>query len=635
MRCKLRWAVALLGFAGGCELYLGVGAGKLRECRVVDDCVVDVPDCQTAMSCTASQCVFQDEAEGKPLSTGQQTPGDCLEWVCDGLGNKKLTQSPTDADDYNPCTIDECKGSTQVHTKQDQVSCYRGPPGTAGVGLCKTGILKCDDAGNPGDSCEGELIPFKVDVCSNGLDDECDGLIDDENCICGDGKLSMDLGEECDDGGNENVDGCSAECKREFAISIAAGAFHSCALLTGGAVKCWGRNDFGQLGIGDRKNRGDEPNEMGRRLPAISLGKSRHVTALTTGAFHTCALLDNGDVKCWGLNGIGQLGLSDTKTRGDEPNEMGDDLPAVQFGIGKTAKSITAGAYHTCALLNDDSVKCWGANASGQLGLGDTVARGNMSDQMGDALPSVKLGNVIMVSSVVAGDYFSCAAVADGSVKCWGDNGAGQLGQGDMFNRGDNANEMGDNLPPIQLGSGVSAVSLALGNAHACARLNGGIKCWGGNWEGQLGLGNVTHRGNTMGQMGDALPMVDIGLILPFTVVAGHSHTCVIRTSGGIKCWGWNEFGQLGIGDPHNRGDQPGEMGNALPIVEFAPLVTMIAAGDTHTCALLQDGSVKCWGGNAHGQIGIGDTNNRGDETGEMLPSVTLFSDNTSGMPLK
>ncbi len=630
MRCKSWWTVTLLVFVGGCELYLGVGEGKLRECRVVDDCAVELPDCRSVLSCTASRCAFHDEAEGTPLSTELQTPGDCLEWVCDGAGDKKLAQSPSDADDGNPCTIDECKGSVQVHTKQNQVKCYEGPPGTQDVGECKPGTLTCDGDGNPVGLCEGEVIPFKVDICGNGFDDECDGLTDDEACICGDGKLSTDLGEECDDGNNDNVDGCSSSCKREVVISIVTGAFHTCALLTGGSVKCWGRNDFGQLGIGEREHRGDNPNEMASYLPQVSLGKDRYATALTAGAFHTCALLDDGSVKCWGLNGIGQLGLGYTKTRGDELNEMGDDLPTVDVGTGMSVVAIAAGAYHTCALLSDKasvmSVKCWGANASGQLGMGDTMPRGRKPVEMGEALSNVELGNGVSIASISAGDYFTCAILSNGSVKCWGENGVGQLGQGGTSDRGDNPQEVGDELPPILLGTGINPSSLAPGSAHVCALLGSpGVKCWGGNWKGQLGFGDVTHRGNALGQMGDSLPFVDLGMSTVSQIVAGHSFTCAIMANGVVKCWGSNESGQLGIGDSYNRGDQPGEMGGVLPVVELGQKATMIAAGDTHACALLEDGNVKCWGGNTYGQLGMGDTSHRGDESGETLSSVKLF----------
>src|SRR5262249_38128690 len=151
-------------------------------------------------------------------------------------------------------------------------------------------------------------------------------------------------------------------------IKFGHGGLDTCALLADGRVKCWGWNDFGQLGLGDTQMRGDNPGEMGDNLPAVDLGAGKKAVALTGGDSHHCALLSDGSVKCWGRNLEGELGLGDTNNRGDNPGEMGDNLPAVDLGAGKTAVAIDAGGYCSCALLNDGSVKCWGGNFSGQLG---------------------------------------------------------------------------------------------------------------------------------------------------------------------------------------------------------------------------------------------------------------------------
>ncbi|KAG2433214.1 hypothetical protein HYH02_012755 [Chlamydomonas schloesseri] len=175
-------------------------------------------------------------------------------------------------------------------------------------------------------------------------------------------------------------------------ITISAGYEYTCALLDNGSVKCWGWNDDGQLGLGDTSYRGDGPGEMGDTLPAVALGTGRTATAISAGGLHTCALLDNGSVKCWGWNDAGQLGLGDTSHRGDGPGEMGNRLPAVELGTGRTATAISAGGLHTCALLDNGSVKCWGWNDYGQLGLGDTSWRGDGPGEMGNRLPAVSLG---------------------------------------------------------------------------------------------------------------------------------------------------------------------------------------------------------------------------------------------------
>ena len=168
---------------------------------------------------------------------------------------------------------------------------------------------------------------------------------------------------------------------------------------------------------------------------------------------HTCAVLDDDSVKCWGYGYSGQLGLGDTNTRGDNWYEMGDNLPAVNLGTGRMARAISVGDSHTCAVLDDDSVKCWGSNYSGQLGLGDTNTRGDNWNEMGDNLPAVNLGTGRKAKAISAGGSYTCAALDDGSVKCWGYN-DGRLGIGYLNNRGDDPYEMGDKLPLVALGTG-------------------------------------------------------------------------------------------------------------------------------------------------------------------------------------
>jgi E3 ubiquitin-protein ligase HERC3 len=175
------------------------------------------------------------------------------------------------------------------------------------------------------------------------------------------------------------------------------------------------------------------------------------VQLIAAGAFHTCVLLDTAALKCWGNNAYGQLGLGNTADRGANQNQMGDNLPAVNLGTGRTAKSIVAGGFHTCALLDNDTVKCWGNNTQGELGLGDVMARGGSPNSIGDNLPAVDLGTSRVAKLLALGSSYSCALLDNGTVKCWGFNNGGQLGVGDVSNRGDNANEMGDRLPAVNI----------------------------------------------------------------------------------------------------------------------------------------------------------------------------------------
>ena len=186
--------------------------------------------------------------------------------------------------------------------------------------------------------------------------------------------------------------GWSAAPNGQRADAFAEGTFHTCGILDDGTVKCWGQNTSGQLGLGDTVDRGDNPNEMAGNLPPVALGTGRSAVALAAGDLHSCALLDDGTVKCWGENSSGQLGLGNTADRGDGAGEMGDNLATVALGTGRTAVAIAAGDVHTCALLDDASVKCWGGNSTGQLGLGNTTNKGDNAGEMGDSLPAVALG---------------------------------------------------------------------------------------------------------------------------------------------------------------------------------------------------------------------------------------------------
>jgi uncharacterized repeat protein (TIGR01451 family) len=373
--------------------------------------------------------------------------------------------------------------------------------------------------------------------------------------------------------------------------------------------------------VGTTDDRGDSANEV-RQLPAVDLGAGRTATGLAAGTSHSCALLDNGQVKCWGGNGVGQLGVGDALSRGDAAGEMGNALPPVALGAGRTATAIAAGGGFSCALLDNGQVKCWGSNATGQLGLGDTTTRGDNAGEMGDSLPAVALGNGRTATAVAAGSDHACALLDNGQVKCWGGNTTGRLGLGDTNPRGDNAGEMGDSLPPISLGAGRTAVAVAAGSTHTCAILdNGLVKCWGGNNVGQLGLGNTTGRGDNAGEMGDSLPAADLGSgRTAVGITAGDQYTCATADNGQVKCWGSGSSGRLGLGDANHRGDGATEMGNNLPAVALGAdrTATAVTTGTSHTCAVLDDATVKCWGSNGNGQLGQGHNSNIGDGSAEM-----------------
>lgn len=425
------------------------------------------------------------------------------------------------------------------------------------------------------------------------------------------------------------ADGASPGALRH---TIAAGVYFGCAITNAGALKCWGSNIKGQLGLGDALAR-DKVAELGAALPAVDLGAGRTATEVAVGSLHTCARLDNGQIKCWGVNDNGQLGLGDVVQRGDKPGTMGNVLPLVDLGVGPVAH-VFGGGYHTCALLGADGnqLKCWGTATA--TGLAEGIDRGAGANQMGAALPLVNLGAGAKPVQVALGNLHGCARLDTGAVKCWGHNTFGQLGVGDMVWRGDGNNgaDMGDALPAVPLGTGRTAVHITAGYYHSCAVLdNGQVKCWGSNDNGQLGLGDSAPRGRQLAELGDALPPVDLGTGRRAVLVESRGQSnCALLDNSQVKCWGNNGKGQLGLGDTLDRGGQPGQMGDALPALDLGTdsklgAVTELTVGDTHACVRHALGAVRCWG--IGGALGVGDSVNRGDNAGQMgdaLPPVQL-----------
>jgi hypothetical protein len=341
------------------------------------------------------------------------------------------------------------------------------------------------------------------------------------------------------------------------ATQVATGHHHSCALLNSGAVKCWGENIYGQLGDGTVSS---------RLSPTPVFGLGSGVTQITVNSYHSCALLSTGAVKCWGKNITSQLGDGSTSNR----------LSPVQVtGLTTGVQKIAAGTEHTCALLASGAVKCWGANTYGQLGDGSSVLR---------STPVQVGGLTAAVSQIAAGATHTCALLTTGAVVCWGGNFYGQLGDGTTTNR----------LNPTQasgLSAGVS--QLTAGHQHTCAVLAAGsLKCWGSNSNGQLGDGTITQRVTptqvsgltagvqkvaagqlhtcsvlasgalkcwgwnvSFGQLGDGTyvdrntPTQVSGLTSGIIQVApGSHHTCALLAAGGVKCWGCNN-GRSQLGD--------------------------------------------------------------------------------------
>lgn len=342
-------------------------------------------------------------------------------------------------------------------------------------------------------------------------------------------------------------------------IAIATGGYHTCALTVGGGARCWGLNTNGQVGDGTNTN---------RSTPVNVSGLTSGVTTVEGGGYHTCARTSAGGVRCWGYNSDGELGDGTTTSR---------STPVDVSGMTSGAGAVTAGLYHTCAVTGGGAVRCWGENYYGQLGDGTSTYR---------TTPVGVSGMTSGVNMVTAGGHHTCAVTSGGGVKCWGYSGQGQTGDGSS-----------PPLTPLDvsgLTSGVSAVDT--GNYHTCAVTSGGVgRCWGANWNGQLGDGTWTNR---------PTPADVSGSMRWVATSAGGYHTCALTDAGGVKCWGYNYYGQLGDGTTSYRTTPTDVRGLTSGVIA-------ISAGGYHTCALTSAGGVKCWGWNHYAQLGDATTTDR------------------------
>jgi len=333
---------------------------------------------------------------------------------------------------------------------------------------------------------------------------------------------------------------------------LTAGHDHTCA-IAGGTIECWGQGDYGQLGDGAATPRSSP-------TPVSAVWGNATALQAAAGSWHTCALLSDASVWCWGEGDHGELGTGDTST-------VPAPVPVIGFGPG-TAKAITAGQDFTCAIKTDGSVWCWGENADGQLGDGTTT-------QQTSPVAVTNLTGVA-VEELAAGDHHACAR-AGAAVYCWGDNAHGQLGNGTMT----------DATPTLI--PNLAAKAIGAGGSHTCAiDVPGGLVCWGENDAGELGDGTGV----------DASSPILVGVTGAMTLGLATQSTCV-ATATVASCWGYNHYGELGTGDWYDA-TMP------QPLILPGGTVAALAPGNDHGCLAISDGSVYCFGDNANGQLGLG-----------------------------
>jgi cysteine-rich repeat protein len=408
---------------------------------------------------------------------------------------------------------------------------------------------------------------------------------------CGD--LQITGAEQCDDGNLVDDDGCDRDCKPTGVVQLAGGAAHTCARMRSGGVRCWGSGLYGQLGNGSTVSIGDD--ETPASVPDVDVGGK--VVQLAAGYYHTCAILAGGAVRCWGAGSYGNLGYGNTANIGDDETaasagnvdvgapavgitagpydtcalleggtvrcwgngkrgrlgygnlgSIGDNETPASAGdvdVGGTVVQVVAAHRHTCALLDTGKVRCWGEDAVGQLGYGNARTIGD--DETPASAGDVDVGGRV-VQIDAAGDD-TCALLDTGAVRCWGSARFGAVGYPGRGNIGDN--ETPASVGDVDVGGAVAEVDV--GDSYTCVRLTtGAVRCWGEAIVGQLGYGNRIIIGDdeTPASAGDVAiggSTVGIGV--------GVTHTCALLATGAVRCWGEGTDGMLGYGNTNTIGD--------------------------------------------------------------------------------
>jgi alpha-tubulin suppressor-like RCC1 family protein len=326
------------------------------------------------------------------------------------------------------------------------------------------------------------------------------------------------------------------------AQDVSVGSDHICALLVDGSVLCWGSNNTGQLGASTRASSSTKP---------VVVSEISNGIALSAGLLHSCALRVGGQVQCWGsdkssVSDVVEVSAGFNRTcvvvTGGELRCWGDNYhgalgdgtttnssePVAVSGISN-AVAVSTGYEHSCAVLADGTVACWGNNSNGELGNGSTAA-------LADSLVPVPVTGINNAESISVGFGHSCVVLADKTLKCWGENNSGQLGDGTKTKQ----------PVPVVVAGVTNAAKVSAGQDYTCALLSDGrIQCWGMNKYGQLGDGTTT----------DSLAPVEVagGGMQATAISCDSGRSCAVDTNGAVKCWGHNNDGKLGDGTTTDR----------------------------------------------------------------------------------
>jgi alpha-tubulin suppressor-like RCC1 family protein len=334
---------------------------------------------------------------------------------------------------------------------------------------------------------------------------------------------------------------------------VESGGSHTCALMVDESVKCWGNGEQGQLGNGS----------LSYRNTAFLVSDISTAKQISLGSNHTCALLEDKTIKCWGLGSTGRLG------NGGESNQS---TPVTVSGI-TNATQISLGNGHACALLEDKTIKCWGYGSGYQLGHGSTS---------NESTP-VTVSGITNATQISLGSNHTCALLEDKTIKCWGRGIHGQLGNGSTSSKS----------TPVAVSGITNATQISLGNDHTCALLEDKtIKCWGLGSTGRLGNGGVSNQ---------STPVTVSGITNATQISLGNGHTCALLEDKTIKCWGLGSTGRLGNGGVSNQ---------STPVAVSGITNAMHVSTGEGSCALLEGETIKCWGARSSFNWQLGNDSN-------------------------
>ncbi len=516
-------------------------ASLVASCNVVlsldkyHDCPGD-PSCPTEPSC-----------EGTGVDCGGSCPARCP--------TGQACESAADCED-GPCTGHVCVASTctdgVLDGQETDVDCGGPTCPKCGEGKKCATPSDCATGVNGQPTCTGGTCGF---ACASGFAD-CDKVV----------------GCETDDTTTSNCGACgvkcsayctSGECNDPVALASPGGFSQTCAILKDGSLWCWGGNMYGEVGDGTTTNRPSPTKiDLGQTVTAVSANGVYTVGYVA----HTCALLADKTLRCWGDNQFGELGVGDANVHAS-PEVVA--LPNVA--------QVAVGGLHTCAVDTSQNLYCWGYNG-GSTGDGTTTPSTTM--------PAMVMSSVVKVA---CGAGHTCVIKTDGNLYCWGTNSDGEVGLGTMT---DDVQPADTGIVSMSNGGALGTILEAVaGDEATCARSGIGVFCWGNNQYGQLGIGSMGTTTNQDSPVALSLPSVT-------QLAFGSQHAGAV-TAAGPYLWGWNDMGQLGDGNPLN---------SDTPVLVPLPGTASLGLAFASSCALTTSHELYCWGYNAGGALGNGTT---------------------------